>query len=66
VAQQPTSGLGRLIVEIPIYRTISAKTRYDSSERVISSIQGRYLYNTTDTRDEYPCPQRNSNPRSQH
>jgi hypothetical protein len=41
-------------------------TRYDSSERVISSLQRPLsTQHTTNTRDKHPCPQRDSSPRSQ-
>ena len=64
VAQQPKSGPGHLIVEV----SISGTTRHthiqqDSSERVISSSQGPLPRQYT--RDEYPCPERDSNLQSQ-
>jgi hypothetical protein len=64
VAQQPKSGLGRFVVEVSRSHPIThTHTRQDSSERVISSTQRPLpTQRTTNTRDEHPCPQRDSNP----
>jgi len=65
-AQQPNSGLGRLIVEISRSHTLHthAHTSEDSSDHP----RGHYLHNTTqhnttNTRDEHPCFHRDSDPR---
>jgi hypothetical protein len=67
VAQQPKSSLGRLIGKV--YRKHAVRdthTREDSSGRVISSSQKPLpTQNTTNTREEHPCRQHDSNPRSQ-
>jgi len=55
VAPQPISGLGRLIVEVSISLT-DTHGRWDSLNEAATY--------TTNTRDEYPLPQRDSNPRS--
>ena len=67
VSVQPKSCVGRFIFEVSGSHTIRHTKRYDHSERVISSSQ-RPLpeQHTTHTRDENPCPERASNPQSQH
>jgi hypothetical protein len=67
VAQHSKSTLGRRIGEV--YRKYAVRdthTREDASESVTSSSQ-RPLpsQNKTNTRDEHPCRQQDSNPRSQ-
>jgi hypothetical protein len=65
--QQPNSGLDRFTVEVSRTHTIRhTHSRYDSSERVISSSQ-RPLpkHHTAHTTDKYTCPQRDSSRRFQ-
>jgi hypothetical protein len=64
VALERNSGLGRLTVEVLGHTQLHKQTRsrLDSSERVITSSQRPLpAQHTTNRRDEYPCPQRNSN-----
>ena len=63
--QQSNSSLRRLIVEIFGSHT-DTHIRYDSSEWVISPSQRPLpTQHTTNTKDENPCIQRDSNPRYQ-
>jgi hypothetical protein len=59
-----TAHIGRTL---PHYRgSYITRTRWDSSERVTNwSQRPLSLQHTTNTTDEHPCPQRNSNPPSQ-
>jgi hypothetical protein len=61
VAPQPISGVGRLIVEVSISLT-DTHSRWDSltSDQLVEEASTC----TTNTRDEYLLPQRDSNPRS--
>ena len=69
-AQQPKPGLGRPAVDVSSSLSLSLShthTRYSSSERVISSSQRPLpTQNTSNTRDEHPCPQRMLKSRSKH
>lgn len=64
VAQLPYSGIGRLVVESLYYAQSDRHTRYDLCVQVISPSQRPLLQLTTNTRDEHPCLQSDSNPRS--
>ena len=80
VVQQLSLAVGRLIVEVSRSHTdrqthththththTPINTRQDSSKRVISSSQRmRLTQRTTHSRDEHPCPQRDSNPQSRN
>ena len=71
MAQQPTSGPGRLIVKLSMSHTFRrththTHTRQDCSKWVISWSQRRLpTQRTTTTSDEHRWPQRDSNPQSQ-
>ena len=63
VALQLITGLGRLVVEVSRSHTHNVQ---NSSVRVIRlSLKPLPAQHTTNTKDEHPCPQRESNPRSQ-
>jgi hypothetical protein len=66
MALQPKSGFGLLLWGFLI--TFRHDLGLDSSGRVISRRRGLYLYKAThriNTSDKHPCPQPDSNPRSQ-
>ena len=66
VAQMPYSDLGRLVVESLYYAQSDTHTRYDLRVQVISPSQRPLLTQlTTNTTDEHPCLQHDSNPQSQ-
>jgi hypothetical protein len=67
LVQQPNSGVSRFMVEVYTSHTvIQTHTRQDSSQPVISSWQRPLpTHHTTNTREQNPCPKRNSNPPSQ-
>jgi len=60
MVQKPNSGVAHLTVEVSRSHTIRhtyTQSRYESSELVISSSQRPLLTrNTTNSRDEHPCP----------
>jgi len=58
------AGYGLLIPEVSRPPKTTYHIRYDSSERVISSLQRPPSDNTTLTRDRYSWPRRVSNPNS--
>ena len=61
----PKFGLGRLIVEVcRSHPDTDTPSRSPPNERSDHG-RGCYLQNTQQTREQYSCPQRDSNPRSQ-
>ena len=62
--QQPTTGLGRVVVEFsrsPIFRNTPSVGLLSTSDQLVAEAAAY----TTNTRAEHLCPQRDSNPRSQ-
>jgi hypothetical protein len=64
VALRPIAGHG-LILEVSRSHATTYHSQWDFSGRVISSSQRPTWQHTTLTTDKHPCPQWDSNPRSQ-
>jgi len=67
VAQKPKSGLGPLIIEVYRSNTIrhTHKTGRTPVKEWSALRKGHCPHSHNKQRDEYPCPQRDSNPQSQ-
>jgi len=61
VTQQPNSGLGRFIVEVPITHTHALPVRL--LWKCDCLVAEAAIQHTTNTRDKHICPHRGSNPR---